>query len=646
MFSSRSVRVLISLLASVSLLAAVVPEARYREDTDAGALWRMGELCTVEGEFFSGSGKCVNCHAPDPDGEALVDAHGATVSPVFDWQATMMANSARDPFWRAQVAREGLVNPGHRDEIENTCTACHAPQGFHEARLTGGDAHYTMADLLEDDLGLDGVGCTGCHTIDNDGLAARFNGDLPINSDQVAWGAFENPWDGLMSGQTGFIPGYGEHFKASEVCTSCHSLYSHTQDLAGETTGDVFFEQATYLEWVNSDFNAEGVQCQTCHMPLVEGGAIAATQPNWLFEQRFGRHHFVGGNTFMLQLMKDNAEALDLSATPVQFDSTIARTRRGLEQRTATIAVRQQDAGPGEVAFEVEVTNLIGHKFPSGYPARLAFLEFIVQRADGDTLFHSGQWSAAHGIAGRDEPFEPHHDVITQEDQVQIYEFAFADVAGEETTILERAAAVLKDNRLPPRGFKMSHAAYDTVAIGPAASADLNFNRVAGTSEGTGADAVTYLVDAKGYKGTLSATARMHYVAVPQRWVSGLLASASEHPDIEAFRTMYEQADRTPELIAAQSVQGWTDFTSAGGAWLLIPNPVLTGQLVRLQPGDASTILRAVLYDATGKACAELTAAELLSGVSIEQWIQQGTYLIQLDTDRGRHVLRGVVVKP
>ena len=82
-------------------------------------------------------GNCVNCHAPDPDGEALVDGDGHTVSPVVDWQATMMANSAKDPFWRAKVAHEGLVNPNHRESIENLCTACHAPQGFHEAHLTG-----------------------------------------------------------------------------------------------------------------------------------------------------------------------------------------------------------------------------------------------------------------------------------------------------------------------------------------------------------------------------------------------------------------------------------------------------------------------------------------------------------------------------
>lgn len=641
---ARSLRVLLTLVAAAAFLAAVVPDRRYDESTEEGALWRMGELCTVEGEFFSGSGKCVNCHAPDPDGEALVDEHGATVSPVFDWQATMMANSARDPFWRAQVAREGLINPGHRDEIENTCTACHAPQGFHEARLTGGDAHYTMEDLLADDLGLDGVGCTGCHTIDNIGLAGRFNGDLPINPEKVAWGGFENPWDGLMSGQTGFIPAYGEHFRASEVCTSCHSLYSHTQDLAGETTGNVFFEQATYLEWVNSDFNAEGVQCQTCHMPLVEGGAIAATQPNWLFEQRFGRHHFVGGNAFMLKLMKDNAEQLDLSATPVQFDSTIARTLRGLQQETAALSVSQVEAGEGEVAFEVEVVNKIGHKFPSGYPARLAFLEFVLVDAGGDTLFASGEWSEAEGIAGRDLPYEPHHEEITAADEVQIYEFAFADVSGAETTILERAATVLKDNRLPPRGFTTSHAAYDTVAIGPAAAADANFNRWEG-AEGTGADRVTYRVDVGAYRGTVEARVRLRYVSVPKRWVSGLLAASADHPDIEAFRAMYEGADRTPVDVAGAAVAGWTGFVAAGGDWVLVPNPAEVGQAVRLQPGGSVPVVRGVLYDAGGRAVAELSREELLGGFVPGRWVQGGTYLVQVETEAGTEVVRGAVVR-
>ncbi len=108
-------------------------------------------------------------------------------------------------------------------------------------------------------------------------------------------------------------------------------------------------------------------------MPLVEGGAIAATQPNWLFPQRFGKHHLVGGNAFMVKLMRDNAVQLNLSATPVQFDSTIARTEASLQQQTANLQVRQLATSPGEWAFEVEVVKSRGTQIPKRL-SRAAFV--------------------------------------------------------------------------------------------------------------------------------------------------------------------------------------------------------------------------------------------------------------------------------
>ena len=71
-------------------------------------------------------------------------------------------------------------------------------------------------------------------------------------------------------------------------------------------------------------------------MPLVEGGAIAATQPNWLFPQRFGKHHLVGGNAFMLKLMRDNAVQLSLSASPTNsIPPSPARSLRCSAKRRA-----------------------------------------------------------------------------------------------------------------------------------------------------------------------------------------------------------------------------------------------------------------------------------------------------------------------
>ena len=541
-----------------------------------------------------------------------------------------MANSARDPFWQAKVDHEGLVNPAHREAIENVCTACHAPQGFHEAHMTGaaGPNGYTMDDLMADELGLDGVGCTGCHSIDNDNLAGRSNGDLPINTENVAWGGFENPWDGLMSGQTGFIPAFGEHMRSSEVCASCHSLYTHTQDLDGEETGQIFFEQTTYLEWVNSAFNAENVQCQTCHMPLVEGGAIAATQPNWLFPQRFGNHHFVGGNAFMLKLMRDNAVQLNLSATSTQFDSTIARTTASLQQATANLNVRQLASSPDEWAFEVEVENLAGHKFPSGYPARVAFLEFTLVSTSGDTLFHSGAWSRENGIAGRDAGWEPHWNEITEENQVQIYELVLGDVAGQTTQVLERAAEVLKDNRLVPRGFSSLHPAYDTVAVGPMASLDADFNHRLG-EEGSGTDRLVYRVPAVDGLPGVEATVRLHYQAVPAQWVAAMFEFSDQSERIANFESMYDAADRTPVVVAEQRAMGWPGFDPDGTDWRLAPNPVHDGQLLRLIPAGEEMPLSVELFDMSGRHIRSVELEEMLTGHDVSD-LAAGNHLVKL----------------
>ena len=40
------------------------------------------------------------------------------VNPTDSWRSSLMANSAKDPFWRAKVAHEVAVNPSHQAELE------------------------------------------------------------------------------------------------------------------------------------------------------------------------------------------------------------------------------------------------------------------------------------------------------------------------------------------------------------------------------------------------------------------------------------------------------------------------------------------------------------------------------------------------
>ena len=51
---------------------------------------------------FQTSDRCIACH------NGLTTASGEDVSIGFDWRATIMANSSRDPYWQASVRRETI----------------------------------------------------------------------------------------------------------------------------------------------------------------------------------------------------------------------------------------------------------------------------------------------------------------------------------------------------------------------------------------------------------------------------------------------------------------------------------------------------------------------------------------------------------
>ena len=51
-------------------------------------------------ELFQTSDRCFACH------NGLSTSAGEDISIGFSWRPTMMANSARDPYWQAGVRRE------------------------------------------------------------------------------------------------------------------------------------------------------------------------------------------------------------------------------------------------------------------------------------------------------------------------------------------------------------------------------------------------------------------------------------------------------------------------------------------------------------------------------------------------------------
>lgn len=503
-------------------------------------------------DLFPGSGVCGGCHGHDPNNLAMVTPWGEDVNIYDGWAGTMMANSAKDPFWRAKVSHEILVNPGEQLNIENACTSCHAPLGHFNA-FHNGAANYPMAAVLTDSLALDGVSCGACHQQKDSLIGKRFSGELIYDTTKTVYGPYPAPFAGPMQSFIGFNVKQGAHITKSGLCAGCHTLLTDVHDLSGTPTGDKFVEQATYHEWLNSIYNDEvfvstGKSCQSCHLPRIDKNIIIAANYSFLAPRRpFGQHYLVGGNTFMLDLIKNNRAALGVTAEPQHFDTAIVRSKRLMQDSAVILELNLVNRTTDTAFYDLKITNKAGHKFPSGYPSRRAFVEFILLNETGDTIFKNGVMNSAHQLVGQDATYEPHHDVIKNENDVQIYELVAGDVNGDVTTVLERAYSALKDNRLVPIGFSTTHMSYDTTLIAGVGANDVDFN-LDGVTEGTGADIIHFHVPLNGYTDDLNVSARFYYQAVPHKWLDEMFTFTS--PEITSFKTMFNAANHNPLLVA------------------------------------------------------------------------------------------------
>lgn len=591
--------------------------------------------------YFATGGRCSGCHGHDPAGFSLITPAGVDVNIADDWQGTMMANSAKDPLWRAKVSHEILVNPGLSVEIQDKCTRCHAPTGHFEAMYLG-QPHYSMQQLATDTFGMDGVNCSACHQQQDTLMGRNFSGDLHYLQKHV-YGPYTDIVSAVMEFFVQFTPEYGNHITRSDACGGCHTLITQTTDLSGNLTGGEYVEQATYHEWKNSAYSDSLVAgyraCQGCHMPalpVTDSIKLATNYPFIPGRTPFYQHFLVGGNAFMLKMLQDNMSACGVTCNSWNLDTTINRTKRYLRDSTLTMHVTQTARTTDTVFYDVQLINRCGHKFPSGYPSRIAYVEFVVTDFNNDTLFASGLHDANGNVINRDTPFEPHYDVIRQQNEVQIYEMVMGDVSNTATTVLERADTCLKDNRLAPKGFSTSHLSYDTTRIiGIGNDPDFNYS---GPTEGTGADVVHYHVFLNGYTGPLNMTSRVYYTSVPQAWLGEMFSYNSAA--IDTFRNMYTSADHTPMLVAEEIFQN--TITSTGQAdhhpeVALFPNPTSNGHLT-ITGWQREELIAVHVYDLSGReVMAPVAAADFNGSIDLPR---RGVYLVALETKSGKIVRR------
>jgi hypothetical protein len=513
--------------------------------------------------LFAGSGECLLCH------NSMTDLEGNSISIMADWRSSMLANAARDPFWQAKVSHEGLVNPGHKEVLEDVCTKCHAPVGQINAHHNG-QALYSLSEMQDDSLAMDGIQCTVCHQI-TEGSLGNFSGSIEIGGQKKIWGPYPDPFTNPMVINTGYTPAYSNHINDSRLCGSCHTLITHSVDLNGVPTGEEFVEQAIYQEWENSTFPDDNISCQSCHVPRIDDPVKISLFPWWLTPKSpFGLHQFAGANVFMSKILKANADEIGVTATATQFDSTIARSTRMLQEQSLELELSETARQDDTLFISLLLKNKAGHKFPAGYPSRRAFIEVIAITPSNDTIFHSGKMDNSFHLIGENPEYENHYDKIDNEDDLQIYEFVMGDVNADVTTVLERAYQPLKDNRIPPKGFYSNHNNYDTVRIVGNAINDPNFNKTDG-QEGSGSDQIRYHISLQGHVGSVNVYAKIHYQSVSSKWLENMFSYSSD--EIDAFKSYYENADLIPVEVAHASwlskgkfsihlKQGWNSLST------------------------------------------------------------------------------------
>jgi hypothetical protein len=261
------------------------------------------------------------------------------------------------------------------------------------------------------------------------------------------------------------------------------------------------------------------------------------------------QHIFAGGNLYMLRVLEAFGPDVGVTASSLQFQEKQEDVLEQLQKRTASLDLEETTVEGSTLAVDVVVKSMAGHKFPTGFPARRAWLHLTVQDADGQTVFESGATNPDGSIVGNDNDqdpaaYEPHYLSIDDPEQVQIYESIMGDLEGQATTILLKGAEYLKDNRLPPSGFdKVS--VQDDIAVRGAALDDEDF--IGGT------DRVQYEIDLGDAPGPYTITAELLYQAIGFRWAQNL--GLHDAPEPARFLRYYEQVPNQPVEVATVAAE-------------------------------------------------------------------------------------------
>ena len=350
-------------------------------------------------------------------------------------------------------------------------------------------------------LARDGISCSVCHHISTQDLGTpnSYTGNFVTGPANEIYGPFQDVVTKPMQHSLGITPQYGEQITQWNVCGTCHNILLPVFNNEGEQVTSSY-EQTTHLEWTNSVYapnRLEFESCQGCHMQThykgedltfkianIESSDSAPTterlpNPDIKLKPRnpYSRHQLHGLNVFINQMFQQFP--LILGERQIDFmtgSGVVPPLITGLnsmlemaENETAVVSVDTlEKTSDGKLRAKVNVTSKVGHYLPSGVGFRRVFLEFLVHDKDDNLLWASGRTNELGAILDGttdnvlpseqpvkfpNAPFQPHYQVITSGDQVQIYQELIKDSAGQLTTSFLRRVTKVKGNRIRPKGF-------------------------------------------------------------------------------------------------------------------------------------------------------------------------------------------------
>jgi len=218
------------------------------------------------------------------------------VSEYGEWRWSPMGLAGRDPVFFAQLESEFAGFPAQKQKITNICLTCHGAMGLKSYYLDHGidpnslssvnatriavpgfDANWVFLRNPADPnfqyggLARDGVSCMVCHRMKSPAdnsldyfLSHTINGNFETEPAGKVNGPFKTAEITQYPMKTGLgvEPQGAEFIKTSRMCGACHTINLPILDKPGcqldmSKPGCTSVEQATYLEWLNSDFQDE-----------------------------------------------------------------------------------------------------------------------------------------------------------------------------------------------------------------------------------------------------------------------------------------------------------------------------------------------------------------------------------------------------